>query len=89
MSQRPQHESITILSHVAQAIASATDAQSLSDALFRVVDELIAVQLERDAQGRFLKGLILTEMNRPSEAIGMVMIPSALWMSADLCNQSN
>ena len=43
MSQRPQHESITILSHVAQAIASATDAQSLSDALFRVVDELIEV----------------------------------------------
>lgn len=43
MSLRPKHESIRILSHVAQAISSASDAQSLSDALFRVVDELIEV----------------------------------------------
>ena len=32
------------------------------------VDKLLAGK-PRDAQGRFLKGLILTEMNRPSEAI--------------------
>ncbi|MFM7815170.1 MAG: ATP-binding protein, partial [Flavobacteriales bacterium] len=43
MSLRPTHESIRILSHVAQEISSASDAQSLSDALFRVVDELIEV----------------------------------------------
>ncbi|MFM7310871.1 MAG: ATP-binding protein [Flavobacteriales bacterium] len=43
MSLRPTYESIRILSHVAQEISSASDAQSLSDALFRVVDELIEV----------------------------------------------
>jgi Flp pilus assembly protein TadD len=34
------------------------------------VDKLLAGK-PRDAQGRFLKGLILTEMNRPNEAIQM------------------
>ena len=41
----------------------------LPQALERI-DKLLAAK-PRDAQGRFLKGLVLTEMNRPAEAIQM------------------
>ena len=43
----------------------------LPQALERI-DKLLAGK-PRDAQGRFLKGLVLTEMNRPSEAIQVFM----------------